>query len=82
MKPVATLRALLVSGLLIGFAVPTAAQSVDSTKLEAMAPRAIAPAGMSGRVTAIEAVASHPDIVYAGTALQRPSSRSASDSEV
>ena len=54
--------------MLVGFAAPTAAQSVDSTKLEAMAPRAIGPAGMSGRVTAIEAVASNPDIVYAGTA--------------
>jgi photosystem II stability/assembly factor-like uncharacterized protein len=54
--------------MLIGFAAPTAAQSVDSTKLEAMAPRAIGPAGMSGRVTAIEAVVSNPDIVYAGTA--------------
>ena len=41
---------------------------VDRTKLEGMAPRAIGPAGMSGRVTAIEAVVSNPDIVYAGTA--------------
>jgi photosystem II stability/assembly factor-like uncharacterized protein len=54
--------------LLVVLARPTAAQPVDSTKLEAMAPRQIGPAGMSGRVTAIEAVESNPDIVYAGTA--------------
>ena len=55
--------------LTVGLAVePAPAQSIDNAKLEAMAPRAIGPAGMSGRVTAIEAVVSNPDIVYAGTA--------------
>ncbi|MCH8276935.1 MAG: hypothetical protein IIA50_05295, partial [Bacteroidetes bacterium] len=37
-------------------------------KFEAMKPRNIGPAGMSGRVTAIDAVHSNPDIIYAGTA--------------
>ena len=54
--------------LFIGWALPAQAQQVDSTKLEGMAPRAIGPAGMSGRVTAIEAVVDNPDIIYAGTA--------------
>lgn len=33
-----------------------------------MKPRNIGPGGMSGRVTAIDAVHSNPDIIYAGTA--------------
>ncbi len=33
-----------------------------------MKPRSIGPGGMSGRVTAIEAVESNPDIIYVGTA--------------
>jgi len=33
-----------------------------------MKPRNIGPGGMSGRVTAIDAVESNPDIIYAGTA--------------
>ena len=37
MKPVVTLRALLISVLLIGFVTPAAAQQIDSTKLEGMA---------------------------------------------
>jgi hypothetical protein len=37
-------------------------------KFEAMKPRNIGPAGMSGRVTAIDAVHNNPDIIYAGTA--------------
>ncbi|MBL7870646.1 MAG: hypothetical protein JNM78_03470 [Cyclobacteriaceae bacterium] len=37
-------------------------------KLKGMKPRAIGPAGMSGRITAIDAVVSNPDIIYAGAA--------------
>ncbi|MBL6447169.1 hypothetical protein JMN32_12680 [Fulvivirga sp. 29W222] len=37
-------------------------------KLKEMKPRSIGPAGMSGRVTAIDAVYDQPDIIYAGTA--------------
>ncbi|MEM9831845.1 MAG: hypothetical protein AAF944_14485 [Bacteroidota bacterium] len=45
------------------------AQQPDMDKIsQALKPRSIGPAGMSGRVTAIEAVESNPDIIYAGTA--------------
>ncbi len=51
--------------LVSGFAI---SQQLDITKLEAMKPRNIGPAGMSGRVTAIDVVRSKPQIIYAGTA--------------
>lgn len=44
------------------------AQQVDMERLKAMEPRNIGPAGMSGRVTAIDVVREQPDIIYAGTA--------------
>jgi photosystem II stability/assembly factor-like uncharacterized protein len=44
------------------------AQQIDLEKLKNIKPRAIGPAGMSGRVTAIDVVNSEPDIIYAGTA--------------
>lgn len=45
------------------------AQQVDLNKqFKAMKPRNIGPAGMSGRVTAIDAVNSNPNIVFLGTA--------------
>lgn len=44
------------------------AQKLDMEKLKGMSPRAIGPAGMSGRITAIDAVNSNPDIIYAGAA--------------
>jgi photosystem II stability/assembly factor-like uncharacterized protein len=44
------------------------AQQVDMDLFEAMAPRNIGPAGMSGRVTAIDVVLAHPDIIYIGAA--------------
>lgn len=44
------------------------AQQLDMEKFEAMKPRSIGPAGMSGRVTAIDAVHGNPDFIYAGTA--------------
>jgi len=63
----------LVSFLLFTFALglaaaPAMAQSVDVDKLKAMEARSVGPAGMSGRVTSIDAVADRPDIIYAGTA--------------
>ena len=36
--------------------------------MENMQPRNIGPAGMSGRVTAIDVVHSNPDVMYVGTA--------------
>lgn len=44
------------------------AQKIDMEKLKGMKPRSIGPAGMSGRVTAIDAVVSNPDIIFVGSA--------------
>jgi len=44
------------------------AQKLDMEKLKGLKPRAIGPAGMSGRITAIDAVISNPDIIFAGAA--------------
>ncbi len=44
------------------------AQPIDLSKLKGMKMRNIGPAGMSGRVTAIDAVHANPEIIYAGTA--------------
>ena len=48
--------------------IPGWSQKIDMEKLKGMKPRAIGPAGMSGRITAIDAVVSNPDIIYAGAA--------------
>jgi len=50
-----------------GLASPTFAQ-IDMAHLEAMKARSVGPAGMSGRVTAIDAVVDNPDLFYIGTA--------------
>lgn len=44
------------------------AQEIDMDLFKNMKARAIGPAGMSGRVTAIDAIYDNPDIIYAGTA--------------
>ena len=44
------------------------AQQLDIKKLKGMNPRAIGPAGMSGRITAIDVVNNQPDIIYVGAA--------------
>lgn len=44
------------------------AQHLDMEMLKGMKARSIGPAGMSGRVTAIDVVLSNTDIIYAGTA--------------
>lgn len=49
-------------------AVVSNAQQLDMEKLKGMQPRNIGPAGMSGRVTAIDVVRDQPDIMYVGTA--------------
>src|SRR6185295_3548911 len=46
----------------------SARAAVDPGLLAGMTARSIGPAGMSGRVAAIAAVESNPDVVYAGTA--------------
>ena len=49
-------------------ATSTAFAQLDMTKLKDMKARSIGPAGMSGRVTAIDVVLSAPDVMYVGTA--------------
>ncbi|WP_462249479.1 WD40/YVTN/BNR-like repeat-containing protein [Ekhidna sp.] len=44
------------------------AQKLDMEDFKNMAPRNIGPAGMSGRVTAIDVVTEDPDIIYVGSA--------------
>jgi photosystem II stability/assembly factor-like uncharacterized protein len=56
-----TILALFISAI-------TFAQQLDLEKLKNLKPRSIGPAGMSGRVTAIDVVIQDPDIIYIGTA--------------
>ncbi len=58
----------LTSALLVLCSFSALAQKLDMDKLKGLQPRAIGPAGMSGRITAIDAVVSNPDIIYAGAA--------------
>ena len=44
------------------------AQQVDIDKLKGIDVRSIGPAGMSGRITAIDVVTDQPDVIYAGSA--------------
>ena len=46
----------------------TLSAQLDMDKLKGMEARSIGPAGMSGRVTAIDVVLSDTDVMYAGTA--------------
>ena len=57
--------ALLILGL------PANGQQLDMDLFGPMKPRNIGPAGMSGRVTAIDAVVSNPDVIYAAIELDR-----------
>lgn len=50
------------------FVTDASAQKVDMEKLKGMEPRNIGPAGMSGRITAIDVVSSNQDIIYVGSA--------------
>lgn len=44
------------------------AQELSMDLVKNMAPRNIGPGGMSGRVTAIDAIHNNPDVMYVGTA--------------
>ncbi|WP_093113697.1 VPS10 domain-containing protein [Salinimicrobium catena] len=59
-------RTLLMLFLAVPFLVN--GQKLDLSLVENLEPRNIGPAGMSGRITAIDAVTSNPDIIYAGSA--------------
>lgn len=58
----------LIMAMLLLFSIDGLSQQLDMEKLKGMKPRSIGPAGMSGRITAIDAVVSNPDIIYAGAA--------------
>ncbi|NCT93095.1 MAG: hypothetical protein GXC72_01620 [Chitinophagaceae bacterium] len=63
------MRKLLVAALFTGAALCSFAQQADLSKhFKNMKPRNIGPAGMSGRVTAIDAVWANPNIIYIGAA--------------
>lgn len=47
---------------------PLSGQNIDLDHFEALAPRSIGPAGMSGRVTTIDVVNAQPNRIYIGTA--------------
>jgi len=46
----------------------TIGQKLNMTSLESIKPRNIGPAGMAGRITAIDVVITNPDIIYVGAA--------------
>ena len=58
----------LVFTILVTSVVISRAQKLDISHLENLKARSIGPAGMSGRIVAIDAVVSNPDIIYAGAA--------------
>lgn len=56
------------TGLLLLLTLPGLSQSLNMSLFQDLKPRAIGPSGMSGRITAIDAVASDPNIIYVGAA--------------
>lgn len=56
------------SAVTLLFALAADAQTLNMEKLKGMKPRSIGPAGMSGRITSIDVLASNPDIIVAGAA--------------
>lgn len=54
--------------LFLGLGEQAYAQQPDMKKLEALKPRNIGPAGMSGRVTSIDVVRDNPNVIFIGTA--------------
>jgi hypothetical protein len=67
-RPRAVLRAVLMLTLAVPTLMAALGQQVPMEKLEALKPRAIGPAGMSGRVTSIAVVPNNPNTFYIGTA--------------
>lgn len=59
----------IVTLTMLMFAVfPALSQKLDMEKMKDLEPRSIGPAGMSGRVTAIDVVLDNPAVMYIGTA--------------
>ena len=67
MKKLFTLSFVMVLSLFMGDS-PLTAQQLDMDLLKGMEPRNVGPAGMSGRITAIDVVESNNDIMYVGSA--------------
>lgn len=61
-------RVILVFSVIMSLPVANQAQTVNMDLLQNLKFRSIGPAGMSGRVTAIDVVLANPDIIYIGTA--------------
>ena len=59
---------LVLSALALLAPLTTASGAIDPGLLAGMKARSIGPAGMSGRIAAIEGVEAHPDIAYVGAA--------------
>lgn len=62
-----TYQVVIISFLVISPSILTA-QKIDMEKFHGLKARSIGPAGMSGRVTAIDVVLNDPEIIYVGTA--------------
>jgi photosystem II stability/assembly factor-like uncharacterized protein len=62
------MKHLKLAALILAMTGTPATAQVDSTFFAAMKARSIGPAGMSGRVAAIDAVVSNPNIIYVGSA--------------
>lgn len=68
MKKFLALKTLILSALICLLAFSGLnAQQIDMDLLHGINPRNIGPAGMSGRVTTIDAVTANPDIIFIGT---------------
>ncbi len=67
-KSVRILSGILTFTMLLFVVFPVLAQKLDMEKLKDLEPRSIGPAGMSGRVTAIDVVHDNPAVMYVGTA--------------
>lgn len=62
-------KILIIAALLFIYLIQISfSQSLDVNKLHGLKARSIGPAGMSGRVTAIDVVQKNPSIIYIGTA--------------
>ncbi len=60
--------AVCLSTMVLTFLTTTASAQVDIDRLSAMQARSIGPSGMSGRISAIDAVAKNPNVIYVGAA--------------
>lgn len=61
-------KIILLSTVCAFFTVISSAQKINLEQFKNWKPRNIGPAGMSGRITAIDAVVSNPNIIYVGAA--------------